>query len=325
MTPLVPADADLRDFPFTPVFRARLFGSSFHARANDSEWRAGVTLWLKSWDQTPAGSLPDDDIDLCRLAELGRDLKTWKKVKAGAMHGWQLADDGRLYHKVVAESVNEALERKAAQRDRTARARVAALKKRLSESTDEIVKQHITEEIERLSQSLLQSAKKSVTDDIPAPLLNPRDRDRDRDSKGTEIGTGTGTGINKPQDQKPLRPGKPVAPTAETWEAYATAYLARYGTDPVRNAKVNGQFANFLQRVSAEEAPHIAAFYVGHNSQFYVKKMHAVDCLLADAEKLRTEWFTRTTMTESQARQADRTQANGNVFGKLIAEAAHGD
>ena len=30
----------------------------------------GGTLWLKSWDQVPAGSLPDDDVDLCRLAEL---------------------------------------------------------------------------------------------------------------------------------------------------------------------------------------------------------------------------------------------------------------
>jgi hypothetical protein len=29
--PLVPEDVDLRDFPFTPIFRARLFGSAFHA------------------------------------------------------------------------------------------------------------------------------------------------------------------------------------------------------------------------------------------------------------------------------------------------------
>ena len=110
--PLVPSDCDLRDFPFTPLFRARLFGSSFHARANDAEWRAGVTLWLKSWDQVPAGSLPDDDIDLCRLAELGRDLKAWRKVKEGAMRGWVLCDDGRLYHPVVAEGVLEAWDRR---------------------------------------------------------------------------------------------------------------------------------------------------------------------------------------------------------------------
>lgn len=106
--PLAPPECDLRDFGFTPIFRARLFGSSFHARATDSEWRGGVTLWLKSWDQVPAGSLPDDDIDLCRLAELGRDLKTWRKIKDGALHGWFKCSDGRLYHNVVAEGVAEA-------------------------------------------------------------------------------------------------------------------------------------------------------------------------------------------------------------------------
>lgn len=106
--PPIAPDVDLKGFPFTPIFRARLFGSSFHARATDSEWRAGVTLWLKSWDQFPSGSLPDDDIDLCRLAELARDLKSWKKIKVGALHGWQKCSDGRLYHSVVAEGVNEA-------------------------------------------------------------------------------------------------------------------------------------------------------------------------------------------------------------------------
>lgn len=106
--PLVPADVDMRDFQFTPIFRTRLFASSFHSRSTDAEWRAGVTLWLKAWDQVPAGSLPDDDIDLCRLAELGRDQQTWQAIKAGAMRGWRRCSDGRLYHDVVAEGVLEA-------------------------------------------------------------------------------------------------------------------------------------------------------------------------------------------------------------------------
>jgi hypothetical protein len=106
--PLVPAEVDLKAYPFTPMFRARLFGSSFHAKANDAEWRAGVTLWLKSWDQVPAGTLPDDDIEQCRLAELGRDHKTWAKVKARALHGWFKCSDGRLHHAVVAEGVLDA-------------------------------------------------------------------------------------------------------------------------------------------------------------------------------------------------------------------------
>lgn len=103
--PPIPADVDLHDFSFTPIFRTQLFRSAFHARATDAEWRAGVTLWLKSWDQMPAGSLPDNDVELCRLAEFGADRRKFARVKAIALHGWFKCNDSRLYHRVVAEGV----------------------------------------------------------------------------------------------------------------------------------------------------------------------------------------------------------------------------
>lgn len=118
LPPLVPADVDLRDFPYTPIFRAMLFGSSFHARATDSEWRAGMTLWLKSWDQVPAGSLPPDDIALCRLAELGRDVDAWLAVSAMALYGFVLCSDGRLHHPVIAETVLDAWAKRRHSRNR---------------------------------------------------------------------------------------------------------------------------------------------------------------------------------------------------------------
>ncbi len=86
-----------------PMEVERLFGSQFHARVNDSEWRAGVTLWLKSFHQVPAASLPDDDVALARLAELGRDVRVWRRIKRRALRGWVRCQDGRLYHHVVAE------------------------------------------------------------------------------------------------------------------------------------------------------------------------------------------------------------------------------
>lgn len=120
--PPVSLDADVRDFPYFPLFRRRLFASTFHLQANDSEWRAGVTLWLTSWDQVPAGSLPNDDRQLCRLAGLGRHFRAWSRVKKMALHGWRLCDDGRLYHDTVAEAVNKAFLGKKAARARTAAA-----------------------------------------------------------------------------------------------------------------------------------------------------------------------------------------------------------
>ena len=51
---MTPAGCSLQDFPHTPIFRSRLFGSSFHARTTDSEWRAGVAIADK-WVELDGG------------------------------------------------------------------------------------------------------------------------------------------------------------------------------------------------------------------------------------------------------------------------------
>lgn len=125
-----------------------------------------------------------------------------------------------------------------------------------------------------------------------------------------------------PAGQKSARVSKEsTAPTAETWNAYASAYRQRYSVEPVRNATVNGQLANFVKRLGADEAPAVAAFYIQHNNRYYAQQMHSVAAMLKDAEKLRTEWATGTRMTATIADQVDKTQTNGEVFGKLIREA----
>ena len=115
-----------------------------------------------------------------------------------------------------------------------------------------------------------------------------------------------------------IKPGEPI--TRETWKFYSEAYFLRYGAEPVRNATVTGQLAQFVKRIGKEESPYVAAFFVHHNNQFYVQKMHTVGLLLADAEKLRTEWATKRTVTNTQARQVDRKQNTANVFNQLIDE-----
>lgn len=110
--PLVDPDVDLTALPYFPLLRRRLFRSEFHLRATDAEWRAGLTLWVRSFDQQPAGSLPDDDAQLQRLAGLARQHGKWRRVRTMALHGWTLCDDGRLYHATVAEVVNIAISRR---------------------------------------------------------------------------------------------------------------------------------------------------------------------------------------------------------------------
>lgn len=111
---------------------------------------------------------------------------------------------------------------------------------------------------------------------------------------------------------------KEPAPSTAVWNSYSDAYELRYSSEPVRNAKVNGQLAQLVARLGAQEAPHVAAFYVGHNAQFYVRDMHSVGLLLRDAEKLRTEWSTNRQMTSTKAQQADKTATNYGAFQGLI-------
>jgi hypothetical protein len=124
-----------------------------------------------------------------------------------------------------------------------------------------------------------------------------------------------------PRPRKPAAEAKEPAPSTAVWVAYSDAYETRYGSEPVRNAKVNGQLAQLVGRLGAQESPHIAAFYVGHNAQFYVRDMHSVGLLLRDAEKLRTEWATNRQMTTTKAQQADKTATNYGAFQGLIEEA----
>ena len=67
-----------------------------------------MTLWLKAFHQVPAASIPDDDVAMARLAELGRDLKTWARIKSDVLRGWVKCSDGRYHHPVVAEKALEA-------------------------------------------------------------------------------------------------------------------------------------------------------------------------------------------------------------------------
>lgn len=98
--PLVPPDVDLRGLPYMPLDITRLLDSDFYALSTGSEFKAAVTLWIRSFQQIPAASLPDDERVLAHLSYAG---PAWAEVRDMAMRGWIKCSDGRLYHPVVAE------------------------------------------------------------------------------------------------------------------------------------------------------------------------------------------------------------------------------
>ena len=105
-----------------------------------------------------------------------------------------------------------------------------------------------------------------------------------------------------------------------TWAAYASAYTARYGAAPVRNAKVNSAVKAFVMRLGHDESPAVAAFFVERVSEAaVVRSTHDFGLLLNRCESYRTQWVTGHAMTQTRARQADQTEANCSAADEAIA------
>src|ERR1700761_5583973 len=106
--PPIPAYVDLRHYKDMPLEVQTLLDSTIAGVGDAEIFRCGVLIWCKSWQQVPCGSIEDNDATLARACGLGRDLKTWGKMKAQVLRGFRLASDGRLYHWKVCEKAAEA-------------------------------------------------------------------------------------------------------------------------------------------------------------------------------------------------------------------------
>jgi hypothetical protein len=153
-------------------------------------------------------------------------------------------------------------------------------------------------------------------------LAPPRETARDLAPPRGDLDLGSGSDLNlnlapappvPPPTTPPVQaklPRKIASPAdgdkskgALAFEAYATAYQARYGVAPVRNSQVNSIF-KALAELLGKEAPEVAAFFVGRQDSFYVRDKHSPGLLRRDYAKIHTEWATR---------NAQPSQGTGNV------------
>lgn len=230
--PLIPAEVDLRDFPFMPLDVDRLRDSDLAALASAEEFRAAVLLWCASWHQLPAASLPNNDHVLASIAGFGRGESaraSWLAVRDGALAGFIECSDGRLYHPVVAEKALEAWQRKLAQAAKREehRQRMETWREKKSKKDGDLSS----------SDGKLHSSKSTVKhhgDDH----VNITGESRDDHvisltgiGTGTEIGTGTGNKLNtlSAAAQPHEHPSKPKRqPKAHSYSDDFEAFWAIY-------------------------------------------------------------------------------------------------
>lgn len=120
--------ADLPDPPYPADTRAKgwRFELAYEQIEQSTTWKLApselrpwlLMLWYRSWQEWPAGSLPDDDAVIA--ATIGMQLTTFQTHRASLMRGWVKHSDGRLYHDTVGARVLEMLERRRKDADRQA-------------------------------------------------------------------------------------------------------------------------------------------------------------------------------------------------------------
>lgn len=99
--------------------------------------------------------------------------------------------------------------------------------------------------------------------------------------------------------------------TYRAWANYAIAYRKEYDCWPVWNAQVGRMMSQIIDRVGAVEAPQLVVYYVRKVTDKNTRlKYHDLGNLLRNLQGIRTQWLTGQRMTESTARQQDRTAAN---------------
>lgn len=130
----------LTQAPYAPDTRAKGWRFELdHERIRQSDTWALATpearpwllmLWMVAWEQTPCGSLPDDDQLIA--ARIGMPPKAYAKHRELLRRGWWRADDGRLYHDTIVVRVVAMLEKRMKDARRTADKRERAAESRNS-------------------------------------------------------------------------------------------------------------------------------------------------------------------------------------------------
>jgi hypothetical protein len=101
------------------------------------------------------------------------------------------------------------------------------------------------------------------------------------------------------------------------WSAYSAAYRQRYGIEPKRNATTSAQCSQLVKRLGVKDAIEVVGFYLGHNSDWYIKCSHSIGQCLKDSESLYSQMMRGEKITTARARQIDSGSEQAEIFERV--------
>lgn len=148
----------LSNHDWVPLYLNRLLSSRFTAYICAEDRRqdgfTAMLLWCASFKQDPAGTLPDDDVQLAQLANFGSDIEAWRRAREGALYGWvpveidgadDRRDGPRLGHRMIAEIAYDMFRRKRGRDDARAEGNRYQLKTRIRKKLAEMHRKKLAE------------------------------------------------------------------------------------------------------------------------------------------------------------------------------------
>jgi hypothetical protein len=198
--PLVPADVAFPSYLWTPLDINAVTEGELSFLSGDG-FKAAIMLMMKSWQEKPAASLPDDPKRLAAYCGFGRGpaaLDQWDAVKDEALSDFTLCSDGRWYSRTLAPQVIEAWKGTNNRKAQTEAARTAkAAKRQAAEPSPTPVTDSVTE-------TVTTSATASIGDQRTGEERRPEDRASEDTGSGAtsgrrRVGVEGGTGGQRRQ------------------------------------------------------------------------------------------------------------------------------
>ena len=110
------------------------------------------------------------------------------------------------------------------------------------------------------------------------------------------------------QIDKPFKSQKEQTGGSLIFEAYALAYLNKYGFEPSRGKEANRWAKKIYEEVGVDEGRALVQHYVEMNKAWFIQKGHSLEWCFRDLTEVRRSFNTGVTMTSSQIKQIENRQ-----------------